>query len=83
MKTLQHYLLKAKSKRNAFYDLSLREFGEMYIVHKESGANGKVLNKHEWLFYELEKARDFFSKKLNEKTNVSSGRTRKYEVEEY
>lgn len=59
--------LLADSRKHAFYRLMLiLENGE-YSVKKESGANGKVLDRRSWNQPDREKAGLFFARKLASK----------------
>jgi hypothetical protein len=80
MNTISQYHLVARSKRNAFYDISLSKFGLMYLVHKESGINGKVINKRDWIFKSYNDADKFLKSKLNEKSNSKLSRKRHYYI---
>lgn len=65
--------LRAQSKKQAFYRLSLvLENGE-YSVEKESGASGKILDRRKWTQRDRERAGLFFARKLA--TKLKSGKS--------
>lgn len=80
---LESEQLKAlKSPRGAFYNIWLiREPGSgFYAVKKESGTILKSLNVHLWKFDNYILAKQFYQKKILEKTNPKR-RTRIYQFQ--
>lgn len=68
--------LVADSKKQAFYRLMLVFDGIKYFVEKESGANGKTLDRRQWPQPDRERAGLVFARKLAGK--LKSGRERQY-----
>lgn len=73
--------LVAHSPHNAFYLLTLEKITDGYIVRKESGGNGVVLNREAWYRENIGDAEKLFLRILKEKTNPNRKSRRKYVVE--
>jgi len=72
--------LRARSPRQAFYDLSLIKISEGFLVRKESGCNGKASHGETWFRPTLEEASRLYQGIIQEKTNPSRRSPRKYRV---
>ncbi len=58
------------SPKKAFYRIWIARDDEgTFVVEKESGALGKVLDKRSWKYEDEKRAREFFRRKVKEKTN--------------
>lgn len=68
--------LNADSKKQAFYRLMLVLNNGKYYVEKESGANGKTLDRRQWPQPDRERAGLVFARKLAAK--LKAGRARQY-----
>ncbi len=73
--------LKARSPRQAFYDLSLVRIKDGFLVRKESGANGRVTHRETWFRPTLEEASKLYQNIIQEKTNPARRSPRKYRLE--
>jgi len=73
--------LMAYSPHNAFYELTLEQITDGYLVRKESGGNGVVLHREAWYRKNLSDAEKLFARILKQKTNPNSKRDRKYVLE--
>lgn len=71
--------LVADSPKKAFYRIRIEEEQGHYEVIKESGANDKVLDCRRWEAASLEKAEQFFDRKVKQKQQ--GNRKRKYKLE--
>ena len=65
--------LNADSKKQAFYRLTMVLDCGKYYVEKESGANGKTLDRRQWPQPDRERAGLFFARKLA--TKLKSGKS--------
>lgn len=59
--------LEADSAKNAYYYIRIEEYMGVYCVIKESGANGKMLDRRKWPMDNYAKAMEFYKKKLKQK----------------
>ena len=67
---LKDTLLKADSKKNAFYRLKIEKIRDGYLIQKESGINDdKVLHRETYYRNNYDSAFNLYSKKIKEKTN--------------
>lgn len=71
--------LIADSPKRAFYRIRIEEEMGRYEVVKESGAADKVLDCRRWDAPTLEKAEQFFDRKVKQKQQ--GNRKRKYKLE--
>jgi len=77
-KKLKTIELIANSPQKAFYILHLEKITDGYLVTKESGGKGKVLNRESWFRETMDAAEKLFSKIVREKTNPARKSQRKY-----
>lgn len=70
--------LEADSPKKAFYRLMVEETMGIWAVVKESGANGKVLDRRRWTMESAEKAVARYERILRDKLNPNRGSPRKY-----
>lgn len=70
--------LLADSPRKAFYRLKLVLSNGTYKLIKESGANGKVLDRRIWLQKDCHLAEKTYRKKISNKLNPDRKNPRKY-----
>lgn len=70
--------LEADSPKKAFYRLMVEETMGIWAVVKESGANGKVLDRRRWVMESAEKSVAKYEKILRDKLNPNRGSPRKY-----
>jgi len=80
MQILERTSLRAKSPKNAFYNLAIIKIRDGYLVKKESGAGTRVLHKEAWFRETYEEAIRLYQKILREKTNPKRRSPRKYTV---
>lgn len=73
--------LVANSSKNAFYRLMLVLESGRYFVEKESGANGKILDRRVWSQKDFDAAEKFFNRKLESKLKKNRKSPRKYILE--
>lgn len=66
------------SPKRAFYRLMIEECQGIWSVIKESGANGKVLDRRRWVMKSAEKAVQRYERILRDKLNPNRGSPRKY-----
>jgi len=71
--------LIADSPKKAFYRIRIEEEQGKYEIVKESGAADKILDCRRWTAPTLEKAEQFFDKKIEQKQRP--GRRRRYKLE--
>lgn len=76
--TIKQTRLEAKSKKNAFWVLKIIEHEGRYWLEKESGADGKVLDRRRWPMGSREHALHRYNKKVAEKLNPRRLSPRKY-----
>lgn len=74
--------LQADSSKHAFYRLKLVLDCGRYIVEKESGASGKVLDRRQWPQADRRKAERFFNRKLAVKLKPGRKSPRQYYIPE-
>lgn len=70
--------LEADSPKKAFYRLILQECQGNYILIKESGCQGRVMDRREWVMPSYEKAIKKFEGLISWKTNPARGSPRVY-----
>lgn len=68
------------SPKKAFYKLYLLQTEEGYLVRKESGASGKILDCRNWPKPTFQEAEKLFLAKVRCKTNPSRKSPRHYQV---
>ena len=73
-KIIRETLLKADSKMQAFYRLTLEEIADGFVIRKESGAGEKILHKELYYRNLLEDANKFHQRKIKEKTGENRKR---------
>ena len=73
-KVIRETLLKADSKKQAFYKLTIEEISDGFVIRKESGAGEKVLHKEFYYRDLLEDANEFHQRKIQEKTGENRKR---------
>jgi len=70
--------LVADSPKHAFYRIWIEGGAGIYSVRKESGVEGRVLDKRTWPQENLDEARKLFERRIRTKTNPQRKCPRKY-----
>lgn len=73
-------LIAPDSPRQAFYNIRLFAYKNIYTVRKESGAKGKTWDVRLWKFDSFEKAEKDFERRIKQKTNPNRKSERIYKV---
>lgn len=76
------HLQDEHSPKKAFYTLYLLETEEGYMVRKESGASGKILDRRSWSKPSLSEADKMFLSIIRRKTNPTRKASRHYQIAE-
>ena len=74
------YLVAADSPSSAFYRMWIADYNEVYLLIKESGIKGRVLDKRSWPFENIEEAEKVFNRRIKEKTDPERKSPRKYKL---
>lgn len=74
------HLQNEHSPKKAFYTLYLLEAEEGYLVRKESGAAGKILDSLTWAKPSRTEAEKMFISIVRRKTNLSRKSARHYQI---
>lgn len=77
---LNLHLLSENSPKKAFYNIFVLDAGDRYVVRKESGAAGKVLDIREWSRPTREEAAALFFSIVRAKTNPERKSPRHYQI---
>ena len=73
-------LCAPESPQKAFYRIWIEKVGEKsFLVQKESGAAGKVLDRRSWKYDDEGRAWAFYRRKVREKTNPKRKSPRIYQ----
>ena len=72
---IKRVYLEADSPRRAFYELTLEEITDGYLVRKRSGASDKVLHRECWFRERFEEAEKLFERIVRKKTTPGRKRT--------
>jgi len=68
------------SPKKAFYRIFLLQTEEGYLVRKESGASGKILDRRTWSKPTFPEAEKLFLAKVRSKTNPARKSPRHYQI---
>lgn len=74
------YLQDEHSPKKAFYTLSLLETNQGYLIQKESGASGKILDRRSWPKPSRSEAEKMFLSIIRRKTNPRRKSPRHYQI---
>jgi len=80
VRTEETFLEASNSSKKAFYHIWIEKLDEGFIVRKESGVSGKILDRKNWWFENYQEAKEYHQKLIREKTNPSRKSPRKYTI---
>ncbi len=73
-------LIAISSPKQAFYTIWIEKTDERFVVCKESGGKGRVLDRRSWPFDSFEEAEALFNRRVQEKANPMRRSPRKYRI---
>ena len=73
-------LVAADSPRGAFYRIWIEDNNGSFMLIKESGIKGRVLDKRSWSFESLAEAQKVFRRRIKQKTDPERKSPRKYKL---